>query len=48
MWERVLGGLLPPSFFRGTPMLCIGYGDAKAGEGFLSADTEPSFVADFA
>jgi hypothetical protein len=29
-------------------MFCIGYGEAKAGEGFLSADTHPSSVAEFA
>jgi hypothetical protein len=26
-------------------MLCIGYGEARAGEGYLSADADPSSVA---
>jgi hypothetical protein len=41
LWEKVaIGGLRPP-FFR-TPMLCIGYGEAKTDEGSVSADRDPS------
>jgi hypothetical protein len=44
LWEKVPTGGLRPPFFR-TPMLCIGYGAAKADEGALSAETDPSPVS---
>jgi hypothetical protein len=43
---RSIGGLRPP-FSDKTPMPCIGYGEAKTDEGFVSADRDPSSGPDF-